>query len=284
MTTDADGETLSGSEATCAAVPVDVEGKQAVWIFTEFETRESLKTLRDWLIPDHWPRWGGEMFKEMRPLGSLALRPSRSGTKQTHSNYLEVVEIGGHRLETELRCEFKSAEKWSATSLRPQPQHRGHAPSRPRLPDGGGCRRPEARQGPEGGRLHQHSAQHRRNRGLPGVGYLGAARDDGQRGPGGRRLNPDAGLDRRLRPAGVVVHGRRGRLHRRGGRAIDRDRDRHDGLLRPLRHRCQRTGLVGPLRADRHGERRQPPLPAPGPGLVASPGRWGWTAYRTGPK
>ena len=116
MTTDADGETLSGSEATCAAVPVDVEGKQAVWIFTEFETRESLKTLRDWLIPDHWPRWGGEMFKEMRPLGSLALRPSRSGTKQTHSNYLEVVEIGGHRLETELRCDFKSAEKWSATS------------------------------------------------------------------------------------------------------------------------------------------------------------------------
>jgi hypothetical protein len=116
MTNDADEATLSGSGVTCAAVPVDVEGKQAVWIFTEFETSESLKTLRDWLIPDHWPSWGGEMFKEMRPLGSLDLRPSRSGAKQTHSNYLEVVEIGGHRLETELRCDYKSAERWAATS------------------------------------------------------------------------------------------------------------------------------------------------------------------------
>jgi hypothetical protein len=116
MKNDADGGTVSSTEVTCAAVPVDVDGKQAVWIFTEFETGESLKTLRDWLIPDHWPKWGGEMFKEMRPLGSLALRPSRSGTKQTHSNYLEVVEIGGHRLETELRCDFKSAERWAATS------------------------------------------------------------------------------------------------------------------------------------------------------------------------
>jgi hypothetical protein len=116
MTNDADEATLSGSGVTCAAVPVDVEGKQAVWIFTEFETSESLKTLRDWLIPDHWPSWGGEMFKEMRPLGSLDLRPSGSGAKQTHSNYLEVVEIGGHRLETELRCDYKSAERWAATS------------------------------------------------------------------------------------------------------------------------------------------------------------------------
>ncbi len=56
---------------------VDVEGKQAVWIFTEFETGESLKTLRDWLIPDHWPEWGGEMFKEMRPIGSVDLRPTQ---------------------------------------------------------------------------------------------------------------------------------------------------------------------------------------------------------------
>lgn len=105
------------SDVVCAAVPVDVEGKQAVWIFTEFETSESLKTLRDWLIPDHWPDWGGEMFKEMKPIGSLDLRPTRGGAQQTHSSYLEVVEIGGHRLETELRCEVKSSEKWAAMSF-----------------------------------------------------------------------------------------------------------------------------------------------------------------------
>ena len=107
-------EPLSSSEVTCAAIAVDVEGDQAVWIFTEFETGESLKNLRDWLIPDNWPEWGGEMFKEMRPISSVDLRPTQDTGQQTHSKYLEVVEIGGHRLETELRCEFKSTQAWAA--------------------------------------------------------------------------------------------------------------------------------------------------------------------------
>lgn len=118
MTKDADGsEPLSSPDVTCAAVPVDVEGKQAVWIFTEFETGESLKKLRDWLIPSNWSKWGRVMFKEMKPISSLDLRPTPGDEHQIHSKYLEVVEIGGHRLETELRCEFKSAKKWSATSF-----------------------------------------------------------------------------------------------------------------------------------------------------------------------
>jgi hypothetical protein len=98
----------------CKALSVDVEGKQAVWIFTEFETDKPLETLRDWLIPDNWPDWGGSMFKEMRPLGNVDLRPSHSNAEQTHADYLEVVEIGGHRLSTELRCEFKSTKDWAA--------------------------------------------------------------------------------------------------------------------------------------------------------------------------
>jgi hypothetical protein len=104
------------AQVICKATPVDVEGNQAVWIFTEFETEEPLATLRDWLIPDHWPDWGGAMFKEMRPLGPVDLRPTRSNAQQTHANYLEVVEIGGHRLETELRCELKSTRDWAAMS------------------------------------------------------------------------------------------------------------------------------------------------------------------------
>jgi hypothetical protein len=117
MTHDVDqDEGSSAAGVTCAAVPVDVEGKQAVWIFTEFETGESLKNLRDWLIPDHWPEWGGEMFKEMRPIGGIDLRSTRGNAQHTHSNYLEVVEIGGHRLETELRCELKSTKTWAAVS------------------------------------------------------------------------------------------------------------------------------------------------------------------------
>ncbi|HMK62860.1 MAG TPA: hypothetical protein VEG62_01625 [Acidimicrobiales bacterium] len=109
-------EPLSTSSVTCTAMPVDVEGKQAVWIFTEFETDEPLKALRDWLVPEHWPDWGGEMFKEMRPIGPVDLRPTHGNAQQTHAEYLEVVEIGGHRLETELRCELKSAKTWAAMS------------------------------------------------------------------------------------------------------------------------------------------------------------------------
>ena len=117
MTNGADGGGAAGSsDVTCAAVAVDVEGKQAVWIFTEFETDESLSALREWLIPTNWPEWGAPMFIEMRPLDSLDLRQTPDDEHQIHSKYLEVVEIGGHRLETELRCDFKSAKKWSATS------------------------------------------------------------------------------------------------------------------------------------------------------------------------
>ncbi len=56
------------------------------------------------------------MFKEMRPIGPVDLRPTRSSAQQTHAEYLEVVEVGGHRLETELRCEIKSTKNWSAMS------------------------------------------------------------------------------------------------------------------------------------------------------------------------
>ncbi len=108
------GEPSSTSQGICRATTVDVEGKQAVWIFTEFETEEPLADLRDWLIPEHWPDWGGAMFKEMRPISPVDLRPSRSNAQQTHGDYLEVVEIGGHRLETELRCELKSTKDWAA--------------------------------------------------------------------------------------------------------------------------------------------------------------------------
>ncbi len=218
-------ETLSSPEVTCAAVPVDVEGKQAVWIFTEFETSESLKTLRDWLIPDHWPKWGGEMFKEMRPIGSLDLRPTPGGAQQTHSNYLEVVEIGGHRLETELRCEFKSAEKWAATSFDLDRSigdmlqvDRGYL----MVLDVGGRRHVKALKvvGFTNTLLNTVATEV-----CPEWSTWVQRATQGQRGPGGRGLvEPEARLDRRLRPAAVVVHGRRGRLHRRRGRAVDRAR------------------------------------------------------------
>ena len=254
MAKDADSGDLSDTEVSCAAVPVDVEGKQAVWIFTEFETKQSLKTLRDWMIPDHWPDWGGEMFKEMRPLGSLDLRPTRGGAKQTHSNYLEVVEIGGHRLETELRCDFKTEERWAATSFDLERSigdmlqvDRGYL----MVADVGGRRHVKALKvvGFTNTLLNTVATQV-----CPEWSLWVQRATQGQRGPGRRGLGqPEPGLGRRLRPAGVVVDRGRGRVHRWGGRAADRDRHRHDGLLRSLRDRRQRAGLVRPLRAGGSG-------------------------------
>ena len=104
----------SGGDELCRAVDVIVDGKQAVWIFTEFETGESLEDLRDWLKPEQWPRWGGSMFKEMRRSGPVRDMPALSGETQTHANYLEVVELGGHQLETMLHCDIKTTPRWSA--------------------------------------------------------------------------------------------------------------------------------------------------------------------------
>ena len=110
------GSTVANPTATCFAVNVDVSGVPAVWIFSEFETDESLDVLRDWLEPDNWPSWGGEMFKEMRPTGPVTQVGVLPGVRQTHANYLEVVEIGGRRLDTVLHCDLKSTPTWAAVS------------------------------------------------------------------------------------------------------------------------------------------------------------------------
>ena len=122
---------------SCLALPVDVEGHQAVWIFTEFETDESLKNLRDWMIPENWPNWGGEMFKEMRPIGSVDLRPDRwwceADAVQTTSRSSRSA-VTASRPED---CAARSSRPpMVGHELRPRPQHRGAAQRRPRLPHG----------------------------------------------------------------------------------------------------------------------------------------------------
>jgi hypothetical protein len=57
-------------DQTCVADDVIVDGKQAVWIFSEFETKKSLDKLVTWLTPDDWPSWGSSMFKEMKQVST----------------------------------------------------------------------------------------------------------------------------------------------------------------------------------------------------------------------
>ena len=222
MTKGGDGdEPLSSSGVTCAAVPVDVEGKQAVWIFTEFETGESLKNLRDWLIPDHWPDWGGEMFKEMRPISSVDLRPTqgdcptdpfqvprgrrdrRPPARDRAALRVQVdPDVGGHQPTTSTAASGTCSRSTAATSWRPT--WAAAVTSRHSRSSGSPtpCSTPSRRQVcPEWSIWVQRA-------------------DEGGRGPGRRRLRgPEARLGRRLGPQGLPVRRGRRRVHRRRGRS-----------------------------------------------------------------
>lgn len=110
------GDAGAGTDGSCFATEVVVDGHQAVWLFTEFETAETLDHLRDWLKPDNWPSWGGAMFEEMRPVGPVTEVPTPAAETQTSANYLEVVRLAGQTLHTVLACEFKSTPTWAGMS------------------------------------------------------------------------------------------------------------------------------------------------------------------------
>jgi hypothetical protein len=95
---------------------VTVNGKQAVWLFSEFETEKSLDALVGWLKPEDWPIWGGAMFKQM-----VEVSPKKYGPgEEWQATYLEVVELPGlpgqpdQELRTLLRCDVGTGNGWAA--------------------------------------------------------------------------------------------------------------------------------------------------------------------------
>jgi hypothetical protein len=101
------GELASPTEDICNIEEVVVDGHDAVWIFSEFETDETHEQLAGWVQPENWPTWGPIMFKEMSPLGEP--KSVRSAAGEQHQNYLEVVSLAGRELQTVLRCDVKEA-------------------------------------------------------------------------------------------------------------------------------------------------------------------------------
>ena len=55
-------ESVTPKEDVCNVQNVVVNGQDAVWIFSEFETKADHQQLADWVRPDNWPRWGHIMF------------------------------------------------------------------------------------------------------------------------------------------------------------------------------------------------------------------------------
>jgi hypothetical protein len=103
-------ESVTPKEDVCNVQNVVVNDQDAVWIFSEFETKADHQQLADWVRPDNWPRWGHIMFKNMSPIGNPD--PVRSPDVEQHQDYMEVVSLAGRELHTKLRCDFMDAGDW----------------------------------------------------------------------------------------------------------------------------------------------------------------------------
>jgi hypothetical protein len=107
----------AGGGQVCVADDAIVEGKHAVRMLSEFETKRSLDKLVAWLTPDDWPTWGSSMFKEMRPLTSRTNAPSKDG-EQWHANYPEVVSLAGQGAQHRARLRLQADRRRGGNDLR----------------------------------------------------------------------------------------------------------------------------------------------------------------------
>ncbi len=104
---------LTGPESICNTRYVSVDDKQAAWVFAEFQTGRTVSELAAWLEPDNWPRWGPQMFKEMKLLGKKTGIQSSDG-EGWQAKYMEVVSLAGRELHTVLQCDVKKTTGWAA--------------------------------------------------------------------------------------------------------------------------------------------------------------------------
>lgn len=100
-------------QGVCSVREVAVEGKQAAWIFAEFQSSATIDELNAWLDPESWHRWGPEMFESVTLIGDRPTVQDQNG-KRWHGKYMEVVSIGGRKLHTVLQCDGKQTPSWAA--------------------------------------------------------------------------------------------------------------------------------------------------------------------------
>jgi hypothetical protein len=93
-------------EDVCTTENVVVDGKGAVWVFSEFETDAPFETVAEWVNPVNWPARGPLMFKGMEPVGGQPVPiPGFFGADSWHGEFLETVQLVD-RLETVLHCDY----------------------------------------------------------------------------------------------------------------------------------------------------------------------------------
>lgn len=91
----------------CTIRRVTVDGRQAVWIFSEFETDADFDHVATWLDPQCWSKWGRFFFRRMAIIGSdgpIELPPL--GTEHWHALFQEIVQFPWTQLNTLLHCDY----------------------------------------------------------------------------------------------------------------------------------------------------------------------------------
>jgi hypothetical protein len=90
----------------CNTAKVWVDGKQATWIFSEFETDAPFETLVGWVDPRGWPKRSPMLFKRMDLIGEEVTQLRGVGADEHwHGEFLEEVQLVD-RLRTLLHCDY----------------------------------------------------------------------------------------------------------------------------------------------------------------------------------
>lgn len=92
-------------EDVCDTATVNVEGIDATWIFSEFETTAPFEDVAEWVDPNNWHKRSPTMFKGMEPVNGVTHIKGPAGVTQWHGLFLETVQLVDE-LKTQLWCDF----------------------------------------------------------------------------------------------------------------------------------------------------------------------------------
>lgn len=98
-------ETAFFMEDVCTTERVVVNGIDAVWVFSEFETDADFATVAAWVDPNNWPARAPQMFKRMDPIAPTAPIPGFYGANSFHGEFHETVQLV-ERVNTQLHCDY----------------------------------------------------------------------------------------------------------------------------------------------------------------------------------
>ncbi len=89
----------------CQTARVRVDGTEAVWVFSEFETDAPFDRVAAWVDPRNWPTRSPSVFKSMTPTNGIDRIPGGASVDQWHGDFIEIVDLV-RRLETGLDCDY----------------------------------------------------------------------------------------------------------------------------------------------------------------------------------